>query len=237
MTIDINGDVIQSISIDGEFTEEVTVDGDIVFQGSAIPDSGVSRLTFDDADTEGGTALDVWGNNDGTINGATTGVSGIAGYDSGQAYSFGGDDYVSLPAYPNFSAFSVSIWVNGDGGTAVGLTENNNIEIRENNNTWAFRMNNSTYIDGPGGNFNSDTHLVATWDGSTREWFVNASSQGTLSTTTNGQKAEGTAIGRRSDVGGFEAFLTGVADDFRVYDGRLTATEVSNLYNTGSIDG
>ena len=55
-----------------EASQVVAPDGTVVFEDAAIPDSGVSRWTFDDGDTDSGTALDVWNDNDGTINGATT---------------------------------------------------------------------------------------------------------------------------------------------------------------------
>jgi len=197
------------------------------------PASGISRYTFDSDEIESNTSIDVWSSNDGTINGATQ-ATGIIGSD---ALSFNGSsDYVALPAFSNFSSFSISVWVNGSAGAAVGLTQNNNIEIREDGSgNWGFRMNSGTSLSGPGGNLDTDTHIVATWDGSTRELFINGQSQGTLSTTSNEQKGEGTAIGRRSNVDGFESYFNGVIDDPRIYDKRLNSTEVSNLYQNDTI--
>lgn len=100
-------------------------DGTVIYSaGSDIPDSGVFRHTFDNADTTGSTALDVWNNFDGTINGATTGVSGAnQTYSTAEAYDFDGvDDSVSIPNDPQLvfgdgttdSPFSVAAWINPD---------------------------------------------------------------------------------------------------------------------------
>lgn len=146
----------------------------------------------------------------------------------------GADDYVGLEPYDTFNQYTVSLWVKGSTGAALGLTQNNNIEIRSNNSTWAIRMNDS-FINGPGNNFGEYTHVLGSWDGSTLRYYVNGSIQGSLSISSSNSKGEGTAIGRRSNVGGFEAYLDGIVDDVRVYSEGISGREVFNLYENGSI--
>jgi hypothetical protein len=81
-----------------------------------IPDSGVSRWTFDSADTDSGTALDTWGSNDGTINGATTGVTGAnQTYATAEAYSFDGTDDNLRAPITYYNPTTYAFWVKTSG--------------------------------------------------------------------------------------------------------------------------
>ena len=88
----------------------VGADGEITT--SSRPESGVSRWTCNDTDTETGTAIDVWGSNDGSIGpGVTTGYDGRVD----DAYYFdGGTDAVVEVDAPVDSVENVtySFWVN-----------------------------------------------------------------------------------------------------------------------------
>jgi len=214
---------------------------------SAIPDSGVTRLTFDDADTSGSTATDIWGSNDGTINGATTGVTG----QYAEAYSFDGtDDYVSLPdlGLNSGSSFSFSLWVNLDTATVqqrfVGRYDGSDdlleFGINSNNNFFAFLGHvGGAQIkpEGSGLSTGSLTMATLTYDasGPAATIYVNDTQDASDTTSfTDFGSTGGPDIGRRSD--GF-GYTDGVIDDFRLYDKALTSTEVSNLYSTGDIRG
>jgi len=136
----IDGTDITGATIDGTDVQEITVDGDVVF--TAVPESLVSRWTLDDADTSGSTCIDTVGNNDGTISGATTGVSGAnQTYTTNEAYDFDGvNDVVDIPDNPtltfsdgtNDEPFSIAAWINPDDATTFRIfTKNLNNTNRE----------------------------------------------------------------------------------------------------------
>lgn len=219
-------------------------------RGSAIPDSGVMRLTFDDADTDSGSALDVWNDNDGNINGATTGVSGAnQTYTTGEAYSFdGSDDDVELPEQllSDGSSMSVAFWF--DANTLgsddrimsispsheflanIGRSGTDKIGVR-----WRDGDNNATDYDFRTISTNTWYHYVFTFNSTSGDitGYIDATEEfsetgvGSTPDTTN------SVIGQRGGNG----FYDGRVDDVRLYDKPLSSTEVSNLYNTGSIDG
>jgi len=214
---------------------------------SAIPDSGVFRLTFDDADTSGSTALDVWNDYDGAINGATTGAAGLADYDSGESYSFDGvDDLVNLGDLPEFDEVSIGVWVyptaksdfariieNGVSTSVFSLSFDGSsdqkveAEVRTGGST--------TTITGSAIPTNSKTHLILSYNGSTLKLFENgslsndAAASGSIDTT-----SEDAAIGARADGA---LHFEGRQDDPRYYSKGVTDTEASNWYSTGSISG
>lgn len=217
--------------------------------GSAIPGSAVSRWTFDDADTSGSTAIDVWGGNDGTINGATTGVSGVYK----QAYSFDGtDDSVDVGSPvigTTNTTFTAAVWVKfatlQDGYTISEWGSNNAwaISYRSGPSALDYRIQESggtqREIQYPDSNFATGSwHLVGLIaDGGSAEF------RGKFDTTDVGTNSnwDGTIDNDVNLTFGSTAhgynLLDGDLDDPRLYDKALTDTEWNNLYNTGSIDG
>lgn len=208
---------------------------------SAIPDSGVARWTYDNADTSGSTALDVWNDNDATINGATTGVTG----ELGEAYELdGSDDYIATPVAVPSGGFSVGIWFNADTANLASFTsilstriedgDGSNIEINANgtNDTINWNQNNTnvgSLSPIPSG-FN---HYVLTYDGSdTAVAYHNGSSVGSTSGLSHPNDSTTIDVGRRPAG---DNYTDGVVDDPRVYSKELTASEVSNWHSTGSI--
>ena len=201
----------------------------------AIPDSGLARLTFDNADTESGTAFDIWNNNDATINGATTGVTGAnQTYTTGEAYDFeGSNDYLDFDASLLSSGpASVAIWANVDSwsdGVVLSGYASELLRTDGGANEWyAWDVN----ITGISGSLDQWDHFVLTDDGAgTVEVYKNATSQGTASYSSS--DSQDWEIGRRAT--NQDRYFDGSLDDLRVYDKELTSTEVSNLYNNGSI--
>lgn len=212
--------------------------------GSEIPDSGVSRWTFDDADTDSGSALDVWNNNDGAINGATTGVTGAnQTYTTNEGYSFDGtDDYVDVASVESQfqnPGVTVSLWVNGSGLAFDVYNGRWYIGIDRSISTW-----NLSVFDGSTNNTaDSGISTTSSWihltgvqysDGDL-EIYVDGAAEGTATSGTAASNTPtGPHIGQQTE--GSNNF-SGEIDDVRVYSKALTATEVSNLYNTGSISG
>jgi len=227
---------------------------------SAIPDSGVARWTFDDADTESGTALDSWGSNDGTLNGGvTTGVTGAnQTYNTAEAYSFDGvDDYVSQPAQvADGSALSVSIWAKFDslpssgersffsartttGNTPLfysGLDTQNSTGIR----FGTYDGSTDHFVDIDVSNVTAGTwyHFVGTYSPTNGySHYLDATQEASITDTTFEAVDVAPVLGAYDEQGSITAYFEGDLDDPRVYDKELSSTEVSNLYNTGSISG
>lgn len=111
----------------------------------------------------------------------------------------------------------------GDGG---GLRERGN-------NQWEFYLNNESEATSSSDFAGEWVHLVATADGSTNRLYVDGGEVDSVSFS-GYDTGNDYRIGERADGSGNYG---GDIDDVRIYDKVLTATEVNNLYNTGSISG
>jgi len=218
-------------------------------------DSLVSHWTFDDPDTNSGTAVDVVGSNDGTINGATTGVSGAnETYATNEAYSFDGSgDGVDFGRVGDgLEAFSVAAWVNPDslaGDASILIRDGGAVQTDRH---WALRIDDSS---GTVGFLVLDTddskivtrssatistgswsHLVGTVGGTTATIYVDGTAEGSSSNSSYGVQPTSAqpAKAAGADPGGY-VYYDGEIDDARFYDKELNSTEVSNLYNNGGI--
>jgi hypothetical protein len=224
---------------------DVTVENGSFQLASAIPDSGVVRYTFDKADTNVSTAIDMWNGNDGTINGATTGISGSnQTYTTNEAYDFDGIDDNVDTSISDIATATLTAWVNLDSA------DSNNREIistrnsdsggglrygDSNDNRWALYTRNGgswTAVAGSIASTNTWVHLAGVIDDNNQ-----------LILYENGSKVASAGIGSRNlgnqyRVGerpdGSDIF-DGSIDDVRIYDKALSETEISNLYNTGEI--
>jgi hypothetical protein len=246
------GQLSWSSASEGNYTASVLSGDDSastsVSVESAIPDSGVGRLTFDNDDTSSGTALDIWNNNDGTINGPTTGVGGITGYDSSQAYDFDGtDDYVAIPLnFDDYTSvgFTFGCWINPNSFTSTMCsstdgTNQQNFDVSSDGVRWTTFDGSTVYGVSKAGSFNSATtyFLVAVYDPSNGYTIYqdDATELGSSADTTFVTDGTNQHIGDRAGDGSFP--MDGVIDDPRLYSKPLSTTEISNWYNTGSISG
>jgi hypothetical protein len=243
----------------GTGTYEIEVKNQVIeIEVTDIPDSAISHWTFDNADTINGTTIDSWGDNDGIIKGVETGVSGSTEtYDTGDAYSFNGTD--SDVQVPNDSTiefgenqdFSVTIWVKTtttdvsrrilQKGDVQGSWWTFNMFEPSNDLQWQIddgstlvnaTVDFSVFTDG-------DWHLISGMcdrgadelklyiDG-TLEDTADISSVGDISSTYDLYFGSDNSNGN---------YFDGRMDDPRIYDMALSPTDVSNLYNTGSISG
>jgi len=211
---------------------------------NAIPDSGVSRWEFEQDVT------DSWGSNDGTNNGATFTTDAKVG---SYALDFDGtNDTVNVPDDPslNFAdgeEFSLSMWVK-----PASTSEIYTLFDKRADAGYRFKLNAGEveFIITDGSSFNSNStsstpvssanvwyHLVGTWDGdSISEIYVDGGSIST-STTSLGDLSDSADLNLGVRNSTPDQYLDGTLDDPRIYSKELTGTEVSNLYNTGSIDG
>jgi hypothetical protein len=239
------------------FIRNTTSEGVVIGIEPAIPSSGISRWTFDTSDTSSGTAIDIWGSNNGSINGATTGASGAnQTYTTNEAYSFdGANDYVNLqktmPSNPDTS-YSFALWVKtsaSNRGVIFGQRDTNNtgselsIEYRADKSN---QVRASEFSDLPTiAKCDSSTdisdgswyHVVYTRDApnSATELYIDGVSEDTGSTRPLDHD-DAYWIGARGGSGGNDRYLDCDIDDVRIYDKELSSTEVSDLYNYGTIN-
>lgn len=228
-------------------------DGTILWSGSSTqtqPASGVAYWTLDDDDTESGTALDVWNDNDGTINGATTGVSGAnQTYTTDEAYSFTTNDNVTVAHNSSLrdAPFSVAFWFKPD--TQGNIRPLSIIEGSENENwEFSYRGDNDIglkFITGSlssgfqeiqvGANQNTGQwyHAVGVHDGASMELYLDGTSVDSLSVPSYEAGVQDLKIG--DSAAGYGNPFEGDIDDVRIYSEALDSQQVSDLYNTGSI--
>jgi len=235
-------------SADDSASQTVTV-------SSGPPASLVSHWTFDTADTNSGTAVDTVGSNDGTISGATTGVTGAnQTYTTDEAYEFdGSNDSVDVPGTPDFSGgeLTLAVWVRPDtlsGGQNIigqqdlgGSSRNQRlmIDLIDGNTIEAvmFTTNkNNVSASVPASSVSTGTwhHVVGVFNHATNgvKIYLNGSLEESISAESFDPALTDIQIGK-SDGGGRE--FDGRIDDPRLYSKELTSTEVSNLYNNGGI--
>jgi len=211
----------------------------------ATPASGVSRWEFEQDFT------DSWGTNDGANNGATfTTTAEVGTY----AAAFDGASYVDFGAFGDgLDEFSVGAWIRPDalaGDMPILMRDGGGIR---NDRHWALRIddasgtigmvafdasnNQITAMSSGTVSTGSLVHVAGTVGGTTATVYISGSADGSDSNASYGAQptsAETVKAGG-DNVGGYD-FYDGIIDDPRFYNKELTATEVSNLYTTGSIN-
>jgi hypothetical protein len=209
--------------------------------GSAIPDSGISRFEFaDDSDTS--VLVDSWGNNDGTLSGASYVTDGVE-FD-------GTDDFGDFPAaVVPFSGgeWSIAIKIrststasleyhfgvrNSSTGHNYGIAHNSgDLQIFRFDGSAKDITNSTDYRDG------SDHWIIIAEDSNGAEAYADGSSVGTAPAGSFDLGGDQPSVARRGGSGGEDSFAAMTALDYRFYNKRLSGTEASNLSSTGSIDG
>jgi hypothetical protein len=210
-------------------TDSVTVEVE-----PAIPDSGVSRYEFEEDLT------DSWGSNDATSSGGITYASdGPVGT---YAVSLdGSDDEVSFGPITISPPYSYSFWAKPTDSTTntYWLAVLNSSDDDSGSVIYNFTTNEVEYFGANDGTrFTIDTVsapassyklYTVTHSGSSVTTYVNGSQ--TNAASQSQPTIEIRYLGR--SLAGNNAPLD--ADDVRIYDKELSSTEVSDLYNTGSI--
>lgn len=211
----------------------------------AVPASAISRFTFDDVDTSGGTLTDSWGSNDAAINGPTTGQAGLSpNYNSGESYGFvrGNGDNITHPTISPSGSWTVSVLLDIDSFDRdelylYGTGTSNNISFRPTGSNWRIRAGgNDTEIpfdNASGGAATSGVHRF-TWvsdeDVDECRAYWDELPEGSASPA---RQPDFDTFGNPYDTTAYN--LGGNADDLRVYDKALSDTEVANLHTTGGI--
>lgn len=212
---------------------------------SVIPDSGISRFEFED-DSDTSVLVDSWSDNDGTLSGGSYVTDGV---------SFDGtDDYGELPnaILPVGSGeWSIAIRFETTGGDREAIWGARDTDDRDEQILIEHRSDDELEItrfdDGTGGNISTgetglrdgNEHLIVlTEDGSGAEVFKDdGTSIGSDSTDLTHGLNDDWGVGYRGGSGGEDRYYEGTVYDLRTYDKALSSSEVSNLWNEGSIEG
>ena len=211
-----------------------------LYTSSAFGASLVGQWSFSSEDNVGGTRYSRDGSglsNDGVVTGAQFHSDGIwGGY-----YSFDGNDYINIgnKTSLNTPRTTVSAWMRttknttqqyaysnmtASTGTALGLYSSRFI-AHTNTNSWEWFLTN-LYPSA-----NEWYHVVMTHDGTTQKLYVNGQFDNSWNHTYNLPTTIESYIGRY--YGG--AYFTGDLDEIMVWDAPLTASEVTNLYNSYAV--
>lgn len=244
MPVNITGNDITAATIDGMDVSEITIDGNVAYK-SLITDGLENRWTMEDG--SGSTVTDVYGNNDGTLNGPTWSTNS---YEGDYSVNFdGSNDYIRLPAVPQLTSYSVMGWVyspdpkNGNFQTTYYPNANNNIhpglDGRSTSKTeqvqGAFRFHQK---DGGGSNHmfwssalaaNTWHHWAQTWNGSTMYGYVNGNEINSKSLTGMHDRNDYDDIGYSSSDGKWPFY--GAQDDIRRYSKQLSGSQIADIAN------
>jgi len=244
---DGSGSSIGSIRLgDGtEISEVRTGEGDVLFSAGP-PNSLVSRYKFED-NTDTTTATDSVGSNPGTITGASYTTDSEVGsraldfdgsndtVDVGDKSSldFGlGDFSITFHAkFRNTSSIQEPVNKEAAGGSTIGYF------IRNASGDLLFQTSdgNANTLNAAGAVVgNTYAFYAVTREQNTEKVIYVDGSQVASQSTSIGDISTGTSFNFGSRNGN-DLFADVVLDDLRIYNKALTSTEVSNLFNTGTI--
>ena len=191
------------------------------------------------------------GNNGSTPNG----ISYVSGFD-GQAFSFSGQQYVTINDNGNLDSSSLTIdglFKFSQAPSGPLYSNNEYILINKYNggniNGWILRMGNDLkpafgiYRDAPHHSefissgdigalvpipLNSWVRITVTFDGTTATIFINGHFAGNGTLTGGYQPANSPLVIGGPSWSSGTRYMNGVADNVKIYNGALTATEIQN---------
>lgn len=206
---------------------------------NVIPDSGIARYEFEQDVT------DSFNDNDGTDN-TSAGFTSTAAVGS-FAKSFDGDDYVTIPDLTGgLSAATATAYIKATDGSSVGNDRrvfggtSNAFRLIHRGGGWEFLINSNGISQGSN-TFSTGVFVfiaivydsAGLGDGSTAKIYKgDASEIASGNPTTATINTESKSIGAKTD--GSDGWV-GDIDDPRFYNKALSASEVSSLFNSGSI--
>lgn len=212
----------------------------------ALTDNCVLYYSLDDADISGTTVTDLSGTgNNGTINGADTGATGILN----EALSFvsANSDWLDTNYDPG-TTYTISFWfestnslasqalsgIRNSSGTAGTREFNLNFNAGEDLTVQYYTNTNGnagaiTYAPGSWTGWN---HVVLTRTGNNIELWVNGTSRGTDSTANKYSPTENLVFGRLGEQG--IQYLNNDLDEIGVWTRVLSTDEIAELYNSGN---
>lgn len=225
---------------------------------SEVPPSGVSRWTFDDADTNNSTAIDVWNTNDGELSNVTTGRAGQLNQSYG--FSQSSESYVNVPHSESLQLtqqLSFSFWLYVDsfppdwvlllGKVAEGTDTSGRTYSIWLNDAGYFHLTSAsdeqgqTTVNTPDGSVQTGTwiHYVGVIDrvNETMKSYINGTEKASGSIDTNEAvtHTDPLRIGYDNYTNDNYYALDGRLDDVRLYSKALSPDEVQNLYENDTI--
>lgn len=252
----LSGEVI--VQVNHPSIQSRTFRRQFIVSPSEIPPDGVSRWTFDDADTNNSTAIDVWNTNDGGLSNVTTGRSGQLN----QSYEFSqsSESYVNVPHSQSLQLtqqLSFSFWLYVDsfppswvlllGKVAEGTNTSGRTYSIWLNDSGYFHLTSAsdeqgqTNIDTPNGSVQTGTwiHYVGVIDrvnGSMKS-YINGTEKASGSIDTNEAvtHTDPLRIGYDNYTNDNYYALDGRLDDVRLYSKVLSPDEVQSLYENDTI--
>lgn len=224
---------------------------DVASEPDASDASAISRWTFDDP-SDTATAVDSWGSNNGTINGATYNRDSIRG--DSLLFDETTDDNVNVGDTADLSGLTnhtIGGWIKPTSATNNDLVSKFN-QADSTAQEWlilyvdsipSFRVHvsdgsSTTSLDS---NFTPSTdtwyHVMQSYDGSTLKVYVNGvlDNQTTV-TATIPDTTTPVRIGARQDGAGVDSTesMDGNIDDIRVYGRALSQQEIQEIYRWGT---
>jgi len=217
--------------------------------GSAIPDSVLSLLDFENSNNDTSVAKDIQGSNDGNINGASynsdaaVGSQAIKCDQSNSTQTVASESSVDLVSNGSEEAMGIAGWIKPTTTTSNdfeqpitwGSDASNLVYLTRRGSTWSFRarLGGTTFVDidtSIDATVNSYNHFVAYVTQSEGGVYINNNSPITQSHSkdiTNYGSYKfyvADALGRGKD-------FNGLVDDQAVFDVKPTASDVDILYN------
>jgi hypothetical protein len=187
------------------------------------------------------------------MNGVTLGVPGalIGNPDPAARFSAGNQTKVEVPFSPdlNSTVFSIECWAKVTGGAGVHRSpltsradspQRGYIFYAEPGNTWQFWTGHGDQsgwdsIQGPAVRVGAWTHLAATYDGTTKRFYVDGVEVGSNTSTfgPNDEKPLRIGAGATDDPTG-NFFFEGSVDEAAVYGKVLTPEQILTHYGVGA---
>jgi hypothetical protein len=225
-----------------------------LFAQAALTDNIAAYWKFDEG--SGTTAADAVGGNDGTLTGSPSWTtSGLVN----DAITYNGSSQYTKTSsgLSVSSAFTVALWVNpsvtlsssGDYGIfEYGTASASKIAIELNASGGSARLltpdlsNTSYYADSSYvgvTSFNANTwyFIVLIYDGSTKKLYANGATDSHMGVSATGTIGSGTQFmvgGDQHGSSGAAHYFPGTIDEVGIWSRALTATEISQLYNSGA---
>ena len=210
----------------------------------------VSEWTFDE-----GNAEDSWGNNDGTVSGATYVQKSENRCVYGGCYSFDGiDDYIevanSTTLGKNYSSFTLSVWAKLNDEASVTVDGSYILQKNINNQMGAYEpiaihYNNSKVLTLAAYSGTSIIraqvvnplgtewhHILGDWDGQKIKLYFDGSLISTATMTSFANSTGYLTIGNSRYSPTYRPFK-GLIDDVRIYEGALTTSQIKQEYIAG----
>lgn len=214
----------------------------------------VSRWSFDDSDMDGSTLTDTYGDNDGTIVNATSGVDGVG---EGEAFDFNGTDSAievsDSPSLSGLTEFTISSWLNLDsGGSFQGIVSKGPDVSGTGSTEFKLLVASSDFVrfaissgsteqeitsTGPL-KLSQWSHVAATWDGLNMAIYINAALAATGERASMQDTTSNLLIGANPDGSSGAAtsaanFIDGKIDEVRFYNQALDSHQIWQLYSLG----